>query len=300
MPIVLTPAVSGVWRWALVDADGIEHPMNGEDDISVVAGPSGHLMPPVAVVDRELPIAAGAQLQGVRVAARELDLPLIIQGSSLSGLVNRHEQLLSWVDPTRGTVLLRVTRPDDTRREIEVMYLGGLEGDEQLDNGVMTWWRGVASFRAHDPFWRDVVETSQSFVLNATPGSWFPLVFPILLAGSQVFATTTIHNTGTAEAWPVWTITGPGKDPVVRNLSTGKHFGISHTLGSGEQVTIDTAPLAANPVRDGAGNNLFGQRTVGSERWSLKAGTNVIQVELPNATSASSVRLAYRRRWLRR
>lgn len=300
MPIVLLPAPSGTWAYALVDVDGFEHGLNPEDSISVLSGPSGLLMPPIAMASRELPLRAGSQLQGVRVATREFDLPLYIEAASLAAVVDTHEQLLTWVDPTRGDVALRVTRPDGTRRELLATYLGGLEGEETTENGVEVWWEGTATFRAHEPYWRDVEATVRTSALDTLSGFWFPLNFPIQLAGSQVYRLTAETNTGSAEAYPTWTITGPGTNPLVRNLTTGKHLGLTLTLLAGETVTIETAPLAALPIHDASGNSRFDALTSGSERWPLVRGANSIQIEMTGATAASSVVMEYRRRWLRR
>lgn len=300
MPIVLLPIASGTWRYALVDVDGQEHGCNAEDAVSVLAGPAGLLMPPVSLSSRELPLRAGSRLQGVRVATREFDLPLLIKAASLAAVVDTHEQLLTWVDPTRGDVAWRVTRPDGTRRELLCTYLAGLEGEETLENGVETWWEGVATFRAHEPYWRDVDPTVWTYAVDALAGSWFPMTFPVRLAGSQVFRVTGVVNSGSAEAYPTWTIVGPGTDPVLRNLTTGKHLGLALALAAGESLIVDTAPLVELPIRDGGGNSRFDAVTSGSERWPLIRGANSLQIELTGANADSRVTLEYRRRWLRR
>lgn len=300
MPIVLAPVVSVEWQWSLLDADGVEHPLNGEVGVAALMGLGGLLMPPVGLNDRELPIREGAQLLGARIRARDFEIPLLVEMETHAGLVNRHEELLSWLDPLRGPIRIRVRRPDATYREIEATYLGGLEGAETGANGVDNWWRGVASFRAHAPYWTDIEDTALTYTLDPSVGTWFPLTFPYYLAASQVIATDIVWNTGTAEAYPRWTFTGPGTTPTVRNLTTDHQFGLAVTLGVGDRVIIEMAPLTENPVRDANGNNLYAYRTVGSTPWSLRVGTNTVQIEMANATSASSVEMAYRRRWLRR
>ena len=48
-----------------------------------------------------------------------------------------------------------------------------------------------------------------------------------------------INNKGDTTAYPVWTITGPGKVPVIRNITTGESFSINYDLIAGEAVVID-------------------------------------------------------------
>lgn len=300
MPIVVIPASTADWAWAILDVDDVEHGISNPDSIVVGDGVAGALMPPVSVAERELPLRAGSARQGVRVASRPFDLPLAFLAPDAAVLASRIEQFLQWCDPTVGTVALRVTRPDSTRRELVATYEGGLEGDESSSRGVRTAHLAVARFRAHEPYWRDVDETEVAYTVSSPSGTWFPLAFPIQFASSQVVASPTVVNGGSAESWPVWTITGPGANPVLRNLTTGTHLGLSKTLVAGEVVTIDTTPLASNPVRDAGGNNLFPLLTAGSERWSLARGLNRLQIEMTGATADSSIVLAYRRRWLRR
>lgn len=300
MPVVGAPIVSTPWAYTLVDVAGASHAMNGEDGYTILEGLSGMLMPPIDLRVRELPLRAGSVLLGTRVGTREIDVPILIEGASQTSVVSRHEQLLAWLDPMRGSVTWRVTRPDATQRELICTYVGGLEGEEVSDNGVEVWWRGVATFRAHEPYWRDVTEVERVYDLDAETGSWFPMTFPIMLSGSQIFRVTAENNTGSAESYPTWTITGPGTNPVLLNLTTGQYLGLTLTLAASETITIDMAPLVAVPLRDAGGNSLFHLQTPGSERWPLVRGSQTIHIEMTGATSESEVTLAYRRRWLRR
>lgn len=300
MPIMGEPVVSGAWGYALVDVDGVEHNMLTTGSYAVLDGLMGLLMPPVDIVDRELPLRAGSQLQGVRVRTREGDVPVLIEGDTLASVISRHELLLSWVDPTRGSVRWRVTRPDDTQRELICTYVGGFEGEERVDNGVQFWWQGVGSFRAHEPYWLDVTPTVRSYTLEEAGGSWFPMTFPITLAGSQIFRTTSENNTGSAETYPQWSIIGPGSNPILRNLTTGKMLGLTLSLAAGESLTIDMAPLVERPILDGYGISRFNLLTSLSERWPLIRGSQNIQIELTGADETSSVSMTYKRRWLRR
>ena len=107
-------------------------------------------------------------------------------------------------------------------------------------------------------------------------------------------ASASINNDGDTEAWPVWTITRPGVDPAIRNVTTGGVTEILTTVAVGETVVIDTRP-DQKVVSTGYGSRLT--PTPNSSLWAFARGVNAIQVELNAATAASSVQLSYKRQY---
>jgi hypothetical protein len=151
--------------------------------------------------------------------------------------------------------------------------------------------RAEVELEASDPWWYDASDTALDFTLG-TPATFFPL-FPLRLSASEVFADATVNNDGDVDAWPVWSVTGPGAGLVLRNLTTGKMLSLNRTLSAGEIVTIDTRPrLKTVTLQDGS--NLFS--LLSGSLWPLAVDVNAIRVEFTGATSASVVSLRYRRR----
>ena len=64
-----------------------------------------------------------------------------------------------------------------------------------------------------------------------------------------------------------------------------------------DAVTIDTRP-GAKTVTKQDGSNLFGFLAWPPQLWSLAQGSNSVRIEMSAATSASSVVLSWRRRYL--
>lgn len=155
------------------------------------------------------------------------------------------------------------------------------------------WIEAVVEFYASDPWWYDVSDSSQDFAIG-TPATFFPL-FPMRLASSDVFADTTIDNTGDVEAWPVWIITGPATSIVLRNLTTGKLLTIAVPLSAGETVTVDTT-RGVKTILTNTGFNAFGLAT--GNLWPLAEGSNSVRLEMSGATAASTISLRWRRRWM--
>jgi hypothetical protein len=108
-----------------------------------------------------------------------------------------------------------------------------------------------------------------------------------------------VTNAGDVEAWPVWTITGPGSGIVLRNLTTGQSmdFGVG-ALAAGNTVVVDTRPGAKTAVANGS-INVFPFLSAASVLWSLQRGANAVRLEMSGAIAgASGLSLAYRPRYL--
>src|SRR5690606_29943041 len=138
-------------------------------------------------------------------------------------------------DPTRGPGRLIATMSSGGSRSIECLYRAGLEGDESTQDVSMTHLMAVIELDALDPYWRDTnVITDTYLATDAVPA--MPISLPWRLSGNTLGVRANILNDGDVEAWPVITITGPGEDPMLRNVSTDAYTALNITLGAGEQV----------------------------------------------------------------
>lgn len=253
---------------------------------------SGRHMPPIAFEEEGVPEQPGLRLRAVRHREREFVIGVLFREGSDAELREAIRDLVAKMDPTRGDGIIRVTAPGGDQREIVCRYAAGLELDEQPA------WRSQKApvvFKAHDPYWRATSDTQQPFELGDT-ATFFPF-FPLRLTSSEIFADATVTNLGDVDAWPVWTITGPGSAITLRNLTTGKQLTLSVTLGAGESVVIDTRPGAKTVVRDD-GTNEFPELSSASSLWPLQRGANGVRVEMTSATTDSLVLLAWRPRYL--
>lgn len=280
----------------IVDPDGVAHDLSGGNPLFVLLGLDGLHMPPVELVEETVPRQPGGRLREVRFAARDIDLPIRLTAATPAALAVAVRTLLGWFDPARPVApVLRHTAPDGTQREIAVRYVKGLSFNDDL-GAWRTDRRTIVVLRAHDPYWYDRNERTGNYVLGAAQGTFFPLP-PLRLSSSTVFAGPTIANDGDAAAWPVWTITGPGVNPTLRNLTTGKMTTIVGTLASGQVLTLDTRPRTASAptgktLRLQDGTNWLPNLAPGSALWPLARGDNAVQIELTGATAQSAVRYA--------
>jgi hypothetical protein len=285
-----------------VDPDGVSTTLHGGSGMFAAWNVSGRFSPPTRFEEEGIPEGDGSRLRAVHHGPNDIVLPVWVQAATDAALRTSVRALVSSMNPKRGDGILRITSPLGDQREVVCRVVTGLEGAERIGDTT-----GDAAqllplvFRAHDPYWQDTSDTvSGPWTVGSSPGSFFPL-FPLRLASSEVFAQVTVVNTGDEDAWPVWTVTGPGANPKLKNLTTGKTLDLaSYTIAAGEVVTIDTRPTGANrkTVQSSTTGNLYSKLTAVSALWSFVRGSNSVSIEMGSATSASSVQVARRHRYL--
>lgn len=273
-----------------IDANGTEHPFTNE--LVVLQGKQGFHMPPISHVDEMVPFHAGTRRRDTIINARDIDVPLLIKADSPINLRQKVRECLRMFNPLHDG-RIKVIAPDGTQRELNCRYASGLEGNESKDSKGMYWQTVLLVFRAFDPFWYDSSTIVQTFKLNESPGSFFP-IFPLRLASSTVFADVTIENSGDVETWPEWIIQGPGQEIYLRNLTTGEVTRINAAAGAGETIIVNTKPFYKTVTK--GNTNLF-YTLEDSSLWSLQQGSNTIRIEMTNATAESSIQLSYKNRY---
>ena len=278
-----------------VDSDGNLFPLQVPGEVRTLKGVQGRTFNPVDFDDETVPFQAGERLRQIRHGAREVAVPLLVQGGSQQQVRDRLRVWSRRFDTTRGDGRLVSNMFGSGERELVCRFVGTLESGEQDESDRSQ--RFVAVFRAFDPFWRDTSDTQLVYDLGEESQPFFPFP-PLVLSGGAIFVSPTVTNGGDVDAFPVWTIQGPGGPIILTNVTTGETLGVDTTLvSSSQRVIVDTRPFRKSIVRED-GTNLYGQRTSGSSLWSLAPGDNIIQVSLAGATVDSEVRLRFRRRWL--
>lgn len=276
-----------------IDANGTEIPFDSPN-IKVLTGMQGRFMPPVDFTEEQIAFQHGTKLRQVSVQARDIDIPLLIKADNEIELRRLVRSIMRSFNPLKADGRIRVLSPDGTQRELFCRYSQGMEGQEDMDVKGKRWQTVVLAFRAFDPFWYDAITNVETFT-TGQPATFFPFL-PLRLASSSVFTDTTIDNTGDVETYPEWIIKGPGENIVLRNLTTGEVTNISHTLGLGESITVNTKPFQKTVTKND-GTNLFYTLSDESSLWALTEGQNSIRIEMSNSTEQSSVQLSYKNRY---
>jgi hypothetical protein len=309
-PPVTPPVDPGSARHPLqvtyVDPDGTawawSNPLTG----CFVTAVTGIGSPPAALAGVSLP-GGGSLAQTYNAAKRSIVIGLhAYSEESQDGLLDLVDRLAFalWTEraglPAAGT--LRFARPSGTVREIDVYCTSGPEQtdtDSTRDGYQWSTSYGLTFESALDPMFQDVDPTGP-LVFAAPPVSGgVPPMPPVLLAPSSTLGSTTVTNTGNGDAYPIWTITGPGT-PTLTNVTTGREFSLDVALSSGEVITVDTRPAQQSAV-DQDGHDRWSDLVKTSPRdlWTLVPGSNLLNLQIDSAGAGSSIEMVYHRRWLR-
>lgn len=297
-PVVLHPVPLGL---TYVDPDGLAWRLSDRDGGVVATACAGIAGPQPSLTSTGLP-SGGSVAQFYRATSRPIVIGVFVEAATQNdflALMDRWSRAL-WNErlgePAPGTLV--VARPDGTSRQIPVICTDGADqSDDDRSKSGLTWSTFALTFQALDPLWSDADPTDLLFAVYSAAG--VPPMPPIELAPPTLLGQTTVYNTGDADSYPVWTITGPGQ-PTLANETTGRSFGLDVSLGSGEVVTVDTRPTMQSAV-DGTSADRWSDLVKSSPRdlWPLVPGRNDLNLDLTGSGVGSKVVLSFTRRWLR-
>lgn len=292
-------SVQGQGQEALlwIEPDGTATPLLEANGLIVTDGPIGRFLAPIDITQNETAGLDGALLRNVRAKARDVSLAVAFLGDDR---LDVRQQVRTWArrwNPARGNGILRAILGDGTARELTaVRYTTGMTGDEARNVSSSTHLAMVVTFRAFDPYWYDVNDTTR-IVAGGNPQNFFPLL-PFKLSEGAIGTANLVDNNGDAPAWPIWTVQGPATGVTLTNQTTGDVLAMpSVSLSSGQYLVVDTRPLHKTVARDD-GTNLYQYLTSASTMWPLVEGRNDVVVAIGGSSGTTLASVRYRRRWL--
>lgn len=244
-----------------------------------------------------------------RVQPRVITVPLYVQGPDTATYLARLRALQATFrhppDPATGLPVpgrITVLLPDGSQRSAGAYYQGGGTVTESDVDDVAATWCSLPNlqFYAPVPTWEGA-PVSRTWQLAAA-GAGVPPLPPVLLGAGSVLGTATVTNPGDTDAYPVWTLTGPGM-PTVTNLDTGQSFAFTSSVPAGTTVTVDCRPPEIAPATgltavDGSGTDWWPSLADYPDFWSLPPGLTNLSVSVSGATAASGVTVTFAPRYL--
>lgn len=235
----------------------------------------------------------GALYRGRRVLPRDIDITLLFQGRDrehLKHLLNRFALMCA------GPMTLRMIEPNGESWSTTVHRIGGgsyVYGEDTIGDRDL---QMVVTFRAGDPF-MESSKVNRSRVDNRGTGRSMlgSGLAKMKVSPSEAIGRITLDNTGTAHAYPVWTVVGPGTE-FHAHSPTGEDLIWNGTLAAGESIKLDTKTAT---VVDQDGNNRYSELAVAPRFWSVPPGRSVAVASLSDVTDASYIECLWRpRNWL--
>lgn len=298
MPVLAAPppapSVAGVYRPAIswTDPDGNVWDLS---DLTVARGLiattlQGIGAPPLAMTTIPLP-SGDVVYQNLLPQPHQIVLGLYAENTqadsaafhTLVSSITRAFYTVRRNAPAPG--ILAIGQQDGSVRQIRCYTVSGLDQAGTDYPLLQTQW--TLNMQG-DPFFTDQsAQTPVTWTLASEVGG--------LSGGSAL-----VDNTGDADAYPIWSITGPGT-PTVINSTTGLSFSFSAAVPAGATWTVVTAPDGGSSVTDQDGVSQWPQLVASAPRdmFPLIAGSNEISVQVVGASTATQVMMQYTRRWLR-
>lgn len=234
----------------------------------------------------------GSLYRGTRALARDIDLPLYVLGDNradLKYLMARLAKMLA------GPCVLTFTDDDGTAWATTVVHTGGGDYTYGKDTVGERELQTVITVRAGDPFFTATSPMRQTIKGVTQSRGLIGKLVNLRLASSQRIGSITLSNTGDADAYPIWTVYGPG-DTFTAISPTGQTLQWNGTLAATDVLTIDTK---AGTVVDQTGANRYDKLAPAPRFWTVPQGTSTAQCSLLNVNSASTITCTYNtRRWL--
>lgn len=271
-------------------------------------GAKGLGMAPVKTESSPLLGGNGSLLLGVRMEGRPIIIPAVLDAPTEADANDQRREIMDFlsplditgigrapVDPADGLQLM-VESEDLGRREIGVVYTDGLDGDFGGDYTSRSQ-SFLLEFEAVEHLWRGrPVELSKTVAPARKPflSTTVPF-FPIVLSASTVQGEMSLLVRGDAPVFPVWTVTGPGRDLSITNPRTRERFYLEGSITS--PITID---MANGDVvsREAPNGELFDRVSLDSKMMPLEPGNSMWNVALVGATEDSNISVTYTPRWL--
>jgi hypothetical protein len=189
---------------------------------------------------------------------------------------------------------LQVQRPDGTVRKIQVYTTSGLDTPEVGFHNMLF----TLTLQTPDPFWQDV--NTQNFVFTVGGQNGILPIYPIDLNAPTVFGNVNIINGGSALAYPIWIITGPGTPQMINNTSK-RQWSLNTVIPAGQVVEVITWPGFQSAVNTTTSTNIWDQMILASgsssDLWPLLVGNNNVSIGLSGATPNSSVQIQWVNRY---
>jgi hypothetical protein len=260
-------------------------------------GDQGFGLAPLHRITQRGPLQQGDSDIDYRLDPRIMQLPLIVEASTLDASYTARQALLRIFTPSSGGGVLRITT-DTYDRAIVCKTLGGL--DFNVDQGAGYNLRTVVQLRASDPTWYDPTPISAGATpqVAGTPTP-SPLLIPWTAGASSINSTLVITNAGTTAAYPVITAVGPITSLVITNTTTGDKIEVSGTIANGDTWYFDLS-YGRKTVIDQSGANKISAITAASSlaTWSLIPGANAVTITGSSVGANSAVSIVYYTRYV--
>lgn len=261
-----------------IDADGGWFNLHDRTNYWVTYGEKGKRAQEFEFVVENIYGVDGDVLRNTKTKSYDLEIPIVVYGSTASNLEANIRALRYATHPKRGQGFLRYVTNDSKTRYLRCHLSDFVNVDSQEDGAGSTYYRRfVFTFTTHDPYWFD------------------PTLNEILWtdATTTLLYQQTVTNNGELDTQPVWDIKGPLDEITITNTTTGKYLYLDYTLTAAQHIYVDTREGEWTIYLDHV-TNVGYAKVVGSDYFPLVHGQNLLNFTFAGSpTSATSVKCSW-------
>lgn len=236
----------------------------------------------------------GGALTSVYLSPRHMSIEFAILADSANSVQFRRRTVAAAFNPHAGPGILVWEQECGKRYAIRCIATTATPSFPQGDQCGKTWQTVIVDLLAPDPCWYDY-DAEPLHLAGLTGGVEFPVSFPTSFGVQGT--TVTVENEGDIAAPVQMSISGPVENPVVRNLTTGKHLALDLDIRTREKVEIDTEygrMYCRLIAPDGVQTNAIRYLSEDSEFWTVEPGANVLTYTATSGSAEVVVRFASR------
>lgn len=274
--------------------DGLQTLSLSDGPVRWKAGATGLEVAPSDVLTAPTPGVAGTTVSEVAYPARDILLPVTVEGDGWPGLNEAKERLRAITDPgqgmTRDGSFRLVARTPAGTRQLGLAYRSGLEG-----LGIASHVRQnfVLDVFAPQPFAEDRDEQTRPFQLAQPDTPFLGGVWgSIGLVSSRIAGPDTpVVMTSAVPVYPTITAVGPASSVLITGTN-GLRLDVPDGLEEGEVLEWVTSPRRKSVRVNGELAN--GRVARGSRPAPFGLGTTTLSVSAPDATAATRLIISWR------
>jgi len=215
----------------------------------------------------------------------------------------RRELIFALKPKSQSPMALRLTFGTGAIRQIDVVYVEGLEFDGNDKSGF--YHRTAIVLRAHNQVWYD--PSKRVIQLGGSDISAYrevPTSIPLRIGIAGFNQVVNVTYAGTYDSFPVIRLFGPMDRFYIQELTTGDYIELTVPIDDGDIVTIDTN-YGMKTITDQDGTNLIQYYTGDIATFRILATEvettlhgNSYRVEADNTSSNSKVFFEYYNRYI--
>ena len=283
--------------------NNVEYPLEDGENIFLLSY-DGFGIPEFHRFEERGPLQHGVTDRGYRLDARTIVLVVGISGNKHTNFYNKQQELLNIFKPSDNPGILRFKLGDITR-EISGYLIGGLElsGSDR----EYLYQKSAITIKCPDPAWYDpLMDTSYFSIGGGTDALYIPMEVPFDIGTSTINMSQSVTYNGTVNSYPIIKITGPIKDCMITNESTGDKLDFTGTtIPAGVTYTINLN-YGYKTIIDSTGVNRISQLSSDSDLASFSiephpivaGGINSISLTGTDVTETTAVEISYYERYI--